>query len=103
MAHRIPYSGCSLGLTYLNMVAAYGENILTFDLQELLADYDRYVMAKSYLDLEEYDRAAHFTKTCKSPLAYFIHVYARYLAGEKRKVDDAVETTGERQIIQYEL
>jgi len=64
-----------------------------------LADYDRYVMAKSYLDLEEYDRAAHFTKACKSPLAYFIHVYARYLAGEKRKVDDAVETTGERQIL----
>lgn len=64
-----------------------------------MADYDRYVMAKSYLDLEEYDRAAHFTKACKSPLAYFIHVYARYLAGEKRKVDDAVETTGERQIL----
>ena len=58
-------------------------------------EYDRYVLAKSLLDLQEYDRAAHFTKSCTSPKAFFLHVYARYLAGEKRKVDDAVDTNGQ--------
>lgn len=59
--------------------------------QSDFADYDRYTLAKSYFDLQEYDRAAHFTKSCKSPKAYFIHVYARYLAEEKRRVDNAVD------------
>jgi len=62
--------------------------------QSDIADYDRYTLAKSYLDLQEYDRAAHFTKSCRSHKAYFIHVYARYLAGEKRRVDDAVDAYG---------
>ena len=63
--------------------------------QSDIADYDRYTLAKSYLDLQEYDRAAHFTKSCRSHKAYFIHVYARYLACEKRRVDDAVDAYGE--------
>ena len=57
-------------------------------------EYDRYVLAKSLLDLQEYDRAAHFTKSCTSAKAFFVHVYSRYLAGEKRKVDDAIDTVG---------
>jgi len=63
-------------------------------LQTDIADYDRYTLAKSYFDLQEYDRAAHFTKSCRSHKAYFIHIYARYLAGEKRRVDDAVDAYG---------
>ena len=62
--------------------------------QSDIADYDRYMLAKSYLDLQEYDRAAHFTKSCKSHKAYFIHIYSRYLAGEKRRVDDSVDSFG---------
>jgi len=62
--------------------------------QSDIADYDHYTLAKSYLDLKEYDRAAHFTKSCKSHRAYFIHTYARYLAVEKRRLDDAVDAYG---------
>jgi len=59
-----------------------------------VVEYDRYTLAKSYFDLQEYDRAAHFSKSCTSSKAYFIHIYSRYLAGEKRKVDDAVDSVG---------
>ena len=57
-------------------------------------EYECYTLAKSYMDVEEYDRAAYFTRSCTSPKAYFIHIYSRYLAGEKRKVDDAGDQTG---------
>ena len=70
-------------------------------LQSDVADYDHYTLAKSYLDLQEYDRAAHFTKSCRSHKAYFIHIYSRYLAGEKRRVDDAVDAYGKLFIIHY--
>ena len=63
-----------------------------------MAEYDRYLMAKSYQDLEEYDRAAHFTKNCASAKSFFIHIYSRYLAGEKRKIDDSVDTIGKKSI-----
>jgi len=69
---------------------------LFFVCQSEIADCDqcRYTLAKSYFDLQEYDRAAHFTKSCRSHKAYFIHIYARYLAGEKRRVDNAVDAYG---------
>ena len=65
-----------------------------FECQSDVVDYDRFTLAKSYLDLQEYDRAAHFTKSCRSHRAYFIHVYARYLACEKRRVNNAVDAYG---------
>ena len=63
-------------------------------MQEFLAEYDRYSLAKSYLDLREYDRAAHFVASCTSPEAYFLHMYARYLSGEKKTLDDAPDSIG---------
>lgn len=47
--------------------------------QEDAYDLDAYTLAKSYFDLKEYDRAAYFLRNCKSPKAYFLYMYSRYL------------------------
>ncbi|XP_075732642.1 uncharacterized protein LOC142775185 [Rhipicephalus microplus] len=51
---------------------------------------DSYFLAKSYLDLQEYDRVAYFTKNA-SGTTRFLHFYARYLSDEKKRLDDTVE------------
>ena len=52
---------------------------------------DAYLMAKSYFDLSEYDRAAFFTKDCQNPKTVFLHFYSRYLSAEKKYLDDMTE------------
>lgn len=52
---------------------------------------DDYTLAKGYFDLKEYDRAAYFTSKCKMPKAKFLHLFSRYLSGEKKKIDDMVD------------
>ncbi|KAH7933485.1 hypothetical protein HPB49_013177 [Dermacentor silvarum] len=51
---------------------------------------DTYYLAKSYLDLNEYDRVAYFTKNATGTTR-FLHYYARYLSDEKKRLDDTVE------------
>ncbi|KAL1481809.1 hypothetical protein MTO96_034202 [Rhipicephalus appendiculatus] len=51
---------------------------------------DTYFLAKSYLDLQEYDRVAYFTKNAGGTTR-FLHYYARYLSDEKKRLDDTVE------------
>lgn len=46
-----------------------------------------YILAKSYFDLKEYDRAAYFVKPCQSPKARFLSYYSQYMSGEKKKID----------------
>lgn len=45
------------------------------------------MLAKSYFDLKEYLRAVHFLKQSEfaSSVTYFLYMYARYLADEKRR------------------
>lgn len=62
--------------------------------EAFLLEYDQYVLATSYFDLKEYDRAVFFLEDCKSPKCYFLNVYARYLADEKRKLDKASDSIG---------
>ena len=59
-----------------------------------MQEFDRYTLAKTYFDLKEYDRAAHFVENCTSDKAYFLHLYATYEAGEKKKLDDIADSTG---------
>ncbi|XP_067118265.1 cell division cycle protein 23 homolog [Centruroides vittatus] len=59
---------------------------------ETWQEWDKYILAKSYFDSQEYDRAAYFTENCTSPKAHFLHLYARYQSGEKKKLDDMVDT-----------
>ncbi|XP_020293344.1 cell division cycle protein 23 homolog [Pseudomyrmex gracilis] len=50
-----------------------------------------YILAKTYFDLKEYDRAAYFTRDCKTAKVKFLHLYSRYLSGEKKKLDDMTD------------
>ena len=59
-------------------------------------------MGKSYFDVREFERAAFFTAECSSNKGYFLHIYATYLAGEKKKDDDAVEATSPQDVMQNE-
>lgn len=54
--------------------------------QHVLLD-SKYYKSKDYLDLNEYERAAFFTKnsTCKE--TRFLHYYCQYLTFEKRRLD----------------
>lgn len=53
---------------------------------------ETYLMAKSYFDLKEYDRCAYFTEKCHKPKTRFLHLYARYLSIEKKKLDNMTDT-----------
>ncbi|XP_045189720.2 cell division cycle protein 23 homolog [Mercenaria mercenaria] len=62
--------------------------------EKFLLEYDQFSLATSYFDLKEYDRAAFFLKECTSPKCYFLYMYSRYLADEKRKLDKASDSIG---------
>lgn len=66
-----------------------------------IAEYDAYYLAKSFFDCREYDRCAHFTETCVSPLPRFLHLYATYMAKEKRRLDSVTDNTNLKQSGQY--
>lgn len=51
---------------------------------------ETYCLAKSYLDLQEYDRVAYFTRD-SAGTSQFLHYYARYLSDEKKRLDDMVD------------
>lgn len=55
-------------------------------------DLNAYYLVKSYFDLKEYDRAAYFAKTCKSPRLKFLYFYSRYLSVEKKKLDNMTDS-----------
>ncbi|XP_044267888.1 cell division cycle protein 23 homolog [Tribolium madens] len=55
-------------------------------------EMEAYFMAKSYFDLKEYDRCAHFLKNCTKPKTRFLYFYARYLSIEKKKLDNMTDT-----------
>lgn len=59
---------------------------------QFMKEFDRYSLAKSYFDLREYDRAAFFTEGCQSEKAKFLHLYSRYMSGEKKRNDDMAES-----------
>ncbi|KAL1512944.1 hypothetical protein ABEB36_002443 [Hypothenemus hampei] len=51
-----------------------------------------FLLAKSYFNLKEYDRCAFFVRNCTTPKPRFLHFYARYLAIEKKKLDNMTDT-----------
>lgn len=54
---------------------------------------DAYYVAKSFFDCREYSRAAHFTQHCRSPVPHFLHLYATYMAREKRRLDNMTDSS----------
>ncbi|CAG8509270.1 9952_t:CDS:10 [Paraglomus brasilianum] len=51
-------------------------------------EQDKYLLAKTYFDVKEFDRAAYVLNGCVGVKQRFLRVYAKYLAGEKRKEED---------------
>lgn len=56
-------------------------------------EFAKYSLAKSYFDLQEYDRAAYFTQSCQSQVAKFLHYYSLYSSGEKKRLDDIADVS----------
>lgn len=54
---------------------------------------DAYDLARSYFDLREYDRAAHFVQNTESPVPSFLHYYAMYMSKEKKRLDNMTDKT----------
>jgi len=55
---------------------------------------DKLYLAKCHFDMNEFKRAAHVLRSCSSPLARFIRWYSLFLAGERRKSEEALEESG---------
>ncbi|KAG5888417.1 hypothetical protein JTB14_016321 [Gonioctena quinquepunctata] len=55
-------------------------------------EMEAFLLAKSYYDLKEYDRCAHFIKDCTYPKARYLYFYSRYLSIEKKKLDNMTDT-----------
>ncbi|KAK2190637.1 hypothetical protein NP493_72g01031 [Ridgeia piscesae] len=70
--------------------------------QDFLKECDLYTLAKCYFDLREYERAAHLLQGCTSAKVYFLCMYAQYLAGEKRRLDNASDSIGPQDNIDLE-
>ncbi|KAF9541569.1 Anaphase-promoting complex subunit 23 [Mortierella hygrophila] len=58
------------------------------------AEYDTYLMAKTFFDLKEYDRCAAILEKCESNKSRFLRLYSKYLVGEKRREQDTREVLG---------
>ncbi|XP_030025113.2 cell division cycle protein 23 homolog isoform X2 [Manduca sexta] len=58
-------------------------------------DRDAYILAKSYFDCQEYDRAANFLENCTSPKCVFLHKYSQYMSSEKKRMDNATHAGAE--------
>lgn len=56
------------------------------------AEFDDYTLAKSFFDVQEYDRSAFFTRNCVSSVPKFLHLYSTYMAKEKKRLDNLTDT-----------
>ncbi|XP_059471871.1 cell division cycle protein 23 homolog [Neocloeon triangulifer] len=56
-----------------------------------LDEKDQYDLARTLLELREYDRCAYFLASSKHPKLVFLHHWAKFLAIEKRHLDNVTE------------
>lgn len=61
------------------------------------------LLARSYVDLREFRRAAHALEGCKGSHALFVRKYSLYMAGEKRKEEELQELKGQCPVVNVEL
>lgn len=57
------------------------------DIQELV-DQDKILLAKTYFNCKEFDRAAYVLKDCKSGSAVFLRLYALLISVDKRAMEE---------------
>ncbi|KAF3914984.1 hypothetical protein ABW21_db0209848 [Orbilia brochopaga] len=55
---------------------------------------DKYLLAKAYFDVNEFDRASRVVEGCTSSKVAFLCIYAKFMAGEKRKDEESEMVLG---------
>ncbi|KAF9436449.1 anaphase-promoting complex component apc8 [Entomortierella beljakovae] len=58
------------------------------------AEFDAYLMAKTFFDLKEYDRCASILEAHTSNKSRFLRLYSKFLVREKRREQDTREVLG---------
>lgn len=53
------------------------------------AELPVFLLSKSYFDVHEYDRSSAVVANCRSSKSRFLHLYAQYIAGEKRRDEES--------------
>ena len=81
-------------MAYNNMRGWSSIVVLNDFYMDFIEEHDKFYLAFSFFDLMEYDRAALSVQDCKNKKAYYLHMYGRYLADEKRKLDNAPDSFG---------
>lgn len=71
------------------------EDIVNQDDGIVLEERESYILAKSYFDCQEYDRAAHFLEQCSSPKCVFLHKYSQFMSSEKKRLDNSTDSGAE--------
>lgn len=74
---------------------SHEESSGTYDDGILQEERESYMLAKSYFDCQEYDRAAHFIENCTSPKCVFLLKYSQYMSSEKKRLDNNVDLGSE--------
>ncbi|KAH9520460.1 Anaphase-promoting complex subunit 23 [Bulinus truncatus] len=67
--------------------------LLTDESEDFWNEYDSYVLAKSYFDVKEFDRAVHVLRDCVSQKPYFLRLYSLYMSDQKRKADNLPDSS----------
>ncbi|KAI9262921.1 anaphase promoting complex subunit 8 [Helicostylum pulchrum] len=57
-------------------------------------EYNKYQYAKALFNMRQFDSVTDLLQNSKSPRLYFLRLYAKYLAGEKRKEELTQEVLG---------
>ncbi|KAF9914170.1 Anaphase-promoting complex subunit 23 [Lobosporangium transversale] len=76
---------------YVAEVSLYSSMAIT---EADLAEFDTYLMAKTFFDLKEYDRCVSVLEERTSHKSRFLRLYSKYLAGERRREQDTREVLG---------
>lgn len=84
MPPLVPQNDMPLPQTYLHPTSSY-ENEAILQAGEL----PTYLLSKSYFDVHEYDRSSSVLANCRSSKSRFLHLYAQYIAGEKRRDEES--------------
>lgn len=66
-----------------------------------MKERDSYDLAKSYFDIREYDRAAHFVRNAESPVPRFLYFYSLYMSKEKKRLDNMTDKANLTESGQY--
>lgn len=83
-------AGLSHGLTTDEKISPAQCSDTMFGINE--EEFDDYMLAKTYLDVQEYERSAFFTRNSVSAVPAFLHFYATYMSKEKKRLDNITDT-----------